>query len=340
MGKINEDNLPSNRYKKDILTNSEIDRLINTCITLNRESECIDEIIALDTKLYTRYRSVRTQCNSSRADPRCCRDMNYCIDNIISIIKSSEFKDSYKREYIKIVEDYWQDIFDKKHEYVCKREKETHSTYERCILGQLYDYNDDKSYLRTNIQEDENIFQEYDKYLEEKWSRIFKSEKSNNEDIKISINDKSIEKTVKSNNSPLTYTILSSIITDTITNISVIFSPEATKIFTKGGHSKAGVEESKMTHGKDSAETDPPMETEPVDETNSALTRIIVTVISMFLGIFFLFLMLYKFSPLGSLVNNQVKKRGKIQKTLDYEKTELVEPEDNQYYIRYDHSSY
>ncbi|SBT02008.1 PIR Superfamily Protein, partial [Plasmodium ovale curtisi] len=338
--KINEDELPSSRYTKEILNNSENDELVRTCITLNNENGCIEKILELDTKLYMRYRAIREKCLNMSSDPKCCRDTNYCIDNIVSIIKSSNFDYSFKQDYINVVEEFWKDKFGKNHEYVCHRKNETHSTYERCILGQLYDYNDDKSYLRTNLQENKNIFQEYDKYLEEKWSRIFKSEKSNNEDIKILINGKSIEQTVKCNNSPLKNTILSSIVTDPITNISVIFSPESTKFLAKGGHSKDLVEESKMTHDKGSTETDPPMETEPVDETNSALTRIIVAVISTFLGIFFLFLMLYKFSPLGSLINNRVKKRGKIQKTLDYEKTELVEPEDNQYYIRYDHSSY
>ncbi|SBS90023.1 PIR Superfamily Protein [Plasmodium ovale curtisi] len=338
MGKINEDNLPSNRYKKYILTNSEIDGLINTCITLNRESECIAELTALNTKLYTRYHSVRTQCNSSRADPRCCRDMNYCIDNIISIIKSSKFDDSDKKDYIRVVEEYWKGIFNKRYSYECKREEDTHSTYKRCILSQLYDYNDDKNYLETIFQENRSAFQEYDEYLIKKWGRIIKHDKSINEYINISINGHTIKENLKCDNLPLTSDILKNIIINNGDKINLTFS-NAARTPPLDGPFDTKSEVSRISHSTGSEV--PVMQKESVDKTSTPFTRIIVTAVSVLLGTFFLLFMLYKFSPLGSLVNNRIKKKGKMKETINYEKTQLSEKqEDNPYYIGYDSSNH
>ncbi|SBT00065.1 PIR Superfamily Protein [Plasmodium ovale curtisi] len=340
MGKINEDELPSNRYRKEILLNSEISKLARTCITLNNESECIEKIRELDTKLYTRYHAIRGKCLNMSSDPKCCTDTNYYIDNIVSIIKSSNFDYSYKQDYINVVEDFWKDKFGKNHEYVCHRKKETHSTYERCILSQLYDFNDDKEYLEHRSRENPDIYQMYDEYLDEKWSKILKYEKVNNEDINITIDRTPVKQKVKCNNLPLKYHMLKSIITNKLENIKLTVSSESISSLPLGTYSEAERGVSLVSHSTGSEEKDPLIEIEPSDETNSASTRILVTAISMLLGTFFFFLMLYKFSPLGSFVNNRVKKREKIQKTLDYEKTELAEPDDNQYYIGYDPSSY
>ncbi|SBT57563.1 PIR Superfamily Protein [Plasmodium ovale wallikeri] len=338
MGGINENELPSNKYKKQILTNSEINELEKICITHNKENECIEKIRSLDTQLYSRYHRIRSQCNKESRDPRCCRDMNYCIDNIISIIKTSKFNDSYKKEYIDIIENYWRGIFDKRHEYECKREKETDSIFKRCILSQLYDYNDDKNYLVTTFGEKGNVFQEYDKYLVDKWSRILKSEKSNAEHINITINRDLTMKKIKCNNLPLTYDFLSTSIINDLQEVNVEFETQNAEMKALVLPTDNAGLSSQTIHSANSIE-EGVMQTETVNQTNSSFIRIIVTVISMFLGFCFLSLVLYKFSSLGSLVNERNKKAKKKQKILNYENTQFIEePEYNQYYIGYDSS--
>ncbi|SBT54116.1 PIR Superfamily Protein [Plasmodium ovale wallikeri] len=340
MGKINEGELPSNRYRNDILKSLKINELENICKSHNVGDECIERIRALRSELYMKYHAIRSQCYNESNDPKCCREVNYCIDNIISIIQSSKYNDSDKKDYIDMVEGDWKSIFEKSHQYVCTRERDAYSIYKRCILSQLYDFNDDKEYLEHKAIESPDIYQLYDEYLNEKWSKILKYEKANNEDINITIDRTPVKQKVKCNNLPLKHHMLKSIITNKVENIKLTVSSESISHLQLDTYSEAERGVSRVSHSTGSEETDPLIEIKQADETNSASTRILVTAIPMLLGSFFFLLMLYKFSPLGSLVKNRVKKGGKIQKTLDYEKTELVEPEDNQYYIGYDTSSY
>ncbi|SBS91078.1 PIR Superfamily Protein [Plasmodium ovale curtisi] len=319
--KINEDELPSNRYRNDILKSLKINELENICKSQNVGDECIERIRALSSELYMKYHTIRSECYNESNNPKCCREVNYSIDSIISIIQSSKYNDSDKKDYIDMVEGDWKGIFEKSHKYVCTRERDAYSIYKRCILSQLYDFSDDKKYLEDKSRENRDIYKVYDEYLDEKWSKILKYGKVNNEYINITIDRPLVKQKVKCNNLPLKYHMLESIITNKVENIKLTVSSESMSSIPLGTYSEAERGVSRVSHSTDSEETDPLIEIKPSDETNSASTRIL-------------------FSPLGSLVNNRVKKREKIQKTLDYEKTELVEPEDNQYYIGYDPSSY
>ncbi|SBS91035.1 PIR Superfamily Protein [Plasmodium ovale curtisi] len=341
MGKIKDDELPSNRYKRDLLKNIKIKELEDTCKSDNTKYNCISQAIEFCTSLYSNYHTIRKRFCELQNDPKCCIDVNYYIDYVNEIIKSSKFNDPTKEEYIQKIEQIWRDYFGKTHAYKCTREENTHSKYERCIINQLSDFFNDKDYLEKASSQNSNIYIEYDQYIQEKLSNILKCEKLNSENISITINDQPIAQRVKCNNLPLKSQLLKNNIINNVQNIKVTFSAEAIRTPARDDHSHTPVEESRITHGTGFAETGSPLVIEPLDETNSSFTRIIVTVISMILGIFFLFLMLYKFSPFGSLVNNRIKKGGEIQQTINYEKIQLLEePEDSQYYIKYDSSSH
>ncbi|SBS93665.1 PIR Superfamily Protein [Plasmodium ovale curtisi] len=336
---MKNDKLPSNRYKNKFLNNIEIKELEKTCKSDDTKHNCLAEALNLCSKLYFNYHAIRRKCYEDSNNPRCCIDVNYYIDYIVAIIKSAQFNDSTKLENIQEVENFWRDKFVKTHKYKCKREENTYSVYKRCVLKQLHDFYEDKSYLDENSSEQNDKYKQYDQYFREKWCEILKNEKMNSEDLNITINQSSIKEIVKSNNLPLSSELLRAFNINPRENINITFSIEPAKTDRANLRFDGQTTVSEIRHSMHATDAKLPLEKETEVKKKFYIPRTIVIVPSIFFAIFIICSMFYKFSPIGSWIHTRISKNKKIEQPINYEKTQIFEEsEDNQYYIGYDSS--
>ncbi|SBT56188.1 PIR Superfamily Protein [Plasmodium ovale wallikeri] len=170
--RLNIDQLPSNKYKDELLKRTNFTKLEKEGAFDENPSENYQMLIDFNRNLMVGYHNIKRTC-SPGADPKCCRDVNYLLDLVTIFIKKSKIDKGEKDDLIKHVEEYWKDKLVKRNEYNCPRELDEDSMRKRCILKQLYDYCDDKS-----VTEKKEL--QYNEYLNRKWDRIINYTNSNN----------------------------------------------------------------------------------------------------------------------------------------------------------------
>ncbi|SBS94537.1 PIR Superfamily Protein, partial [Plasmodium ovale curtisi] len=161
---FNEENLPSNKYRKNLCKKDEIQKLQNGTLYVNDYNDCEEEVNTFYGNFKKNHDNFKTNCNNENG-PKCCRDVNYYLDLVTGIIKASYLEDSDKSKLIKKVETEWEPNIRAQNIYTCERETDLDSIRKRCILQHLYD-----------LKEDENdIFsfsKQYKNHLDKKWEKI------------------------------------------------------------------------------------------------------------------------------------------------------------------------
>ncbi|SBS98746.1 PIR Superfamily Protein [Plasmodium ovale curtisi] len=186
---LNEDDLPSNVFKKKLLQRINISELEVKCNDDRCEQSNIENYLRqLNPNLYYGYHGIKSQCVTTNVY-KCCRNLNYYLDLIVGYIRSSKCRVTDKDDLVKFIENHWRDnYFNTGKLNECKREKDKYSTEKRCILKHLYDYCEDKNYLEARFPNDEKLSSQYNDYLQKKWNTILKYTISK-ENIKFSINN-------------------------------------------------------------------------------------------------------------------------------------------------------
>ncbi|GAB69729.1 hypothetical protein PCYB_004780, partial [Plasmodium cynomolgi strain B] len=186
-----DDKLPSNTFKKKLLENCEFDKMkLAFQLEKPEEGECTGYITNILVQLYINYRAIARSYCINDGNTKCCRDINYYLDLIIGIIRSSGFGKQHKNDLIQRVNDFWKETFVKFTGYDCKREEGSYTEEKRSILKQLYDICDDKSMPRFNKDW-------YNDHLKNKWNEIINSNSSNLENLYFHINGEPLNKKVK-----------------------------------------------------------------------------------------------------------------------------------------------
>ncbi|SBS95327.1 unspecified product [Plasmodium ovale curtisi] len=176
---FNEENLPSNKYKKKLCKKNEIQALKNGTLYVSDYDDCKDAVNTFYSNFKTNHDNLKTNCNKENG-PKCCRDVNYYLDRVTGIFKSSLLSDSDKNRLIKNLEDELESSIRANDIYTCERQKDLDSTRKRCILQHLYDLKEDEHFILSYAEA-------YKKYLDEKWEKIIRytNEESTNLFIKI-----------------------------------------------------------------------------------------------------------------------------------------------------------
>ncbi|SBS99569.1 PIR Superfamily Protein [Plasmodium ovale curtisi] len=181
--RLNIDQLPSNKYKDELLKRTNFTKLEKEGAFDENPSENYQMLIDFNRNLIVGYHNFKRTCSPS-SDPKCCRDVNYLLDLVTIFIKKSKIDEGEKNDLINYVEDYWKDKLIKGNDYNCPRKLDEDSMRKRCILKHLYDYCNDK-----NVTEKKEL--QYNEYLNRKWDSVINYTNSN---------DKCLHYNIKYNN--------------------------------------------------------------------------------------------------------------------------------------------
>ncbi|SBT52990.1 PIR Superfamily Protein [Plasmodium ovale wallikeri] len=165
-GQFENNKLQSNLFLQKLSANNyseELNQLIDSYKSNNKATQII-------SKIDEQFKKITDDINTSLIDDsdeiKCCRDINYYIDLVSAIVKSSKILPKHIQDnLISHVEQKWNEVPKVKHIDECKGKIDLDSISKRCILKQLHDLVEDKNFIR-------GFPDEYEKYLIEKWSKI------------------------------------------------------------------------------------------------------------------------------------------------------------------------
>ncbi|SBT55269.1 PIR Superfamily Protein [Plasmodium ovale wallikeri] len=152
----NEDDSPSN---EDI-------RTFTNKIELYYSNSILPENTSIVKEKFIKMCQKNNVTNGISDEIKYCRDMNYYLDLVTGIIKSSKkIPNNLKDKAVANVEQNWEKVPNGKITGKCTREANVDSLHKRCILKQLYDLVEDKDFIK-------GFPVDYKKYLNEKWDKI------------------------------------------------------------------------------------------------------------------------------------------------------------------------
>ncbi|SBT74254.1 PIR protein [Plasmodium ovale] len=329
---MDTDKIPSNIFKKNLLSGTnfeEIKGLFQNDVT---ESFAVDRLlITFNPNLYTNFSRIIKDDQENLKKSKCCRNVNYYYDLLVGYIKSSKINAEYHEYLFSIINQYWSNnsYFTK---YQCSRRNDDYSTEKRCILMQLHDYYEDKEYLKTNIGDNISKKTQYEKYYQDKWSEILKFIGTNPElYFSIDCNSTKINGKYKEfllypkEICPKNYKSLK------IENIKI-----STQSFDSVSEaSLVDLAPQRMSEADSPHQTDTEVKAE-LELLNISWSEIFLPVGLSFLGITLFSFIIYKFSPLYSLLHN-FSSKNKVRKGISlYDADELINnPENNNQYLLY-----
>ncbi|SBT57389.1 PIR Superfamily Protein [Plasmodium ovale wallikeri] len=220
---LNEDNLPSHIYEKELSEDLKTEELENYCESTDGYNDSYSFIAIFNGKLISNFTNKRYECDKTSYS-KCCRNLNYYLDLVLGIIKSSKISEPEQIKLIELIDVHWKLSFQYNHLYGCKREENAYSKEKRCILKQLHDYCDDKTYLQGTFSDEEKRKTAYNKYQKSKWEKIFNHLEPNTPILYININDRTVKKFEKYNDVLLTYDEIHSIGCDKLQSTKIEIS--------------------------------------------------------------------------------------------------------------------
>ncbi|SBT83653.1 PIR protein [Plasmodium ovale] len=313
---FNEENLPSNKYKKKLCKKDEIEKLQNSTLYVSDYIDCEDEVNKFYAKFKTNHDNLKMNCNNENG-PKCCRDVNYYIDRVTGIFKSSLLSDSDKNRLIKNLEDDFESSIRANDIYTCERPKDLGSTRKRCILQHLYDLKEDEHFILSYAEA-------YKKYLEEKWEKII-----NYTDIqpsslffKIENNSMGIIENYKK------FLDSSDYICDN--NLDEL-SADDIKISTNVNSFLTSISLDRMSPnlGKNICYNKPYVDMLKYKASNLQRINNALSIGVAVLGVLLIFIFLYEFSPFGSLLRRCTNKKIEVDENKNDEMQELNDNSEN-----------
>ncbi|SBT84986.1 PIR protein [Plasmodium ovale] len=121
-------------------------------------------------KINEQFKKITDDINSSfienRDEIKCCRDINYYIDLVNAIVKSTDILPKRIQDnLISHVEQKWKEVPKVKHIDECKGKIDLDSIRKRCILKHLHDLKMDKDPINSSSEK-------YKTYMSEKWDKL------------------------------------------------------------------------------------------------------------------------------------------------------------------------
>ncbi|SBT57301.1 PIR Superfamily Protein [Plasmodium ovale wallikeri] len=256
----------------------------------------------------------------------CCRNINYYFDLLYAIIKSpSGLSNDIANNLINQIEHKWNEVPKINNKDECKGETDLDSTRKRCVLKHIHDLKMDEKFIKA-------FSDDYSKYLHDKWKKIIDYTSTYYGGLYIKIENDSVG--IIEEYTHFLYSLdyicdvdLSKLSTDDITisrdmdslmnNISLErISPNNNK---KECYNKVYIDMLKK-------------KTSNIKKINNVLSSGIAL-----LGFSLILILIYKFSPLGSLLRRYTKKKIEVDENMNEEEmSELYNNSENEKsYISY-----
>ncbi|GAW84468.1 variable surface protein [Plasmodium gonderi] len=314
----NMDNLPSNKYINKLLQSANINDLLSKTNSRN-SSDVVEWIQKYYSDVIISYNEIRKECIIDSKNQKCCRDVNYYLDFVKSIIKLSNFNSGANIDMIAMLEEQWNNKLSAS-DYKCERGKSVESTLRRCILKQIYDFKDDISYLDNKTYSHTM----YDEYLNKKWNKIYEYIKTSIGNKKAIISNERKSESILVDAFPLNYNFLNSLKMDIKENINIKISEE-NEVIKELKRMLSSSIEAKITIPSESSSTEQMSYVETHSIYNNIFSAKKLLIISfIFFGYITINIMLYKFTLLGTWINNRIKCNKFIQKYICKNKTESL----------------
>ncbi|SBT74469.1 hypothetical protein POWCR01_000220100 [Plasmodium ovale] len=259
----------------------------------------------------------------------CCRNINYYIDLLNAIIRSTNtFSKDIQDNIIDKVEEQWKRILQIKSIDKCTKDIDLDSIRKRCILKHIHDLKLDKLFIKT-------FSEQYTQYLREKWDTIIKYI-NGNVDLYIKIENDFMGIIENYNNffhsadniCDVDLNKLSSHDITISTDWNSLMNSISLKKFTTEHHEKSCYNKSYIEMLK--------LRTSNIQSMNNFLSIAI-----SLLGFSLILIFLYRFTPLGSMIRRHTKKNVEVHENMRDEIPELYENYENEGpYITYNSASH
>ncbi|SBS95513.1 PIR Superfamily Protein [Plasmodium ovale wallikeri] len=316
--KFKEDELLSSLFIQSIYEENNFKnhiQKIETNILSNDSAGIISTIDEQFNKLYDEIPGAYTTDEESK----CCRNINYYFDLLYSIIKSTDKLSNVNlKKVIAQIEQKWEKVPNISDINICKRETDLDSIRRRCILKHLHDLKIDKNFI-SSFPDD------YKNYLGEKWNKIIRYINPNNK-LYIKIENDFMGIIEQYNNflessDLICNTKLDDISTDDIkisTNLDSLMNSISLKKFTtkdpeKGCYNKNYIEILKIKASS-------------IQRINNILSSGIII-----LGLSLILVLIFRFSPLRSLLRGCTKMKVEVDENMNEEiESELYDDFENE----------
>ncbi|SBT00516.1 PIR Superfamily Protein [Plasmodium ovale curtisi] len=288
---------------------------IETNISRNNSEGIISTINEQFDKIYKEIPDAYTTDQESK----CCRNINYYFDLLYSIIKSpGELSKGKLNNVIAQIEKKWENVPKISDMDICKGQTDLDSIRRRCILKHLQDLKIDKNFILT-------FPQDYKTYLRNKWDKIIRYINPNNT-LYIKIENNFMGIIEKYNNflessDLICNTKLDDISTDDIiisTNFDSLMNSISLEKFTtteyiKGCYNKNYIEMLKIKASS-------------IQRMNNILSSGIII-----LGLSLILVLIFRFSPLRSLLRGCTKMKVEVDENMNEEVvSELYDDSENE----------
>ncbi|SBT02758.1 PIR Superfamily Protein [Plasmodium ovale curtisi] len=257
---------------------------------------------------------------------KCCRDINYYFDLLNAIIKKSiVFSKKIQNDLLGKFEERWNKILQEKDIGICTRETDLDSIRKRCILKHLHDLKVDKDLIQVYTDE-------YKTYLGDIWSKIIYYTCPQLGGLYIKIENDSVG--IIEEYTTFLYSLdyicdvdLSKLSTDDITistDMDTLMNNISLERISPNNNKKACYNNVYIDMLKN--------KTSNIKKINNVLSLGIAL-----LGFSLILILIYKFSPLGSLLRRYTKKKIEVDENMNEEEmSELYNNSENEKpYISY-----
>ncbi|SBT57815.1 PIR Superfamily Protein [Plasmodium ovale wallikeri] len=167
-GQLKNELLQSNLFLKNLNANKysdELNQQIESYLSNNNTTQII-------SKIDEQFKKISDDINSSfiknNDEIKCCRDINYYIDLVYAIVKSTNILPKHIQDKITShVEQKWKEVPQVKHIDECIGKIDLDSIRKRCILKHLHDLKMDKGPINSSPEM-------YKTYMSQKWEKLIK----------------------------------------------------------------------------------------------------------------------------------------------------------------------
>ncbi|SBT59226.1 PIR Superfamily Protein [Plasmodium ovale wallikeri] len=315
---FNETNLDSSLFIQSLYRDKNFEKHIKQIETNISGNDTVGIISTIDKQFNQIYKEI-PDAYTTDEESKCCRNINYYVDLLYSIIKSPGKPSNVKlNNVIAEIEKKWEKVPKISDINKCKGKTDLDSIRIRCILKHLQDLKNDKNFILS--------FPEgYEKYLREKWKNIIGYiNPYNNLYIKIENNFMGIIEQYSSfleSSDFICNTELDAINIDDITistnwdNLmnSISLEKFKTKDPEKGCYNKNYIEILKIKASS-------------IQRINNILSSGIII-----LGLSLILILIFRFTPLRSLLRGYTKKRVEEDENMNEEvMSELYDDSENE----------
>ncbi|SBT72072.1 PIR protein [Plasmodium ovale] len=248
----------------------------------------------------------------------CCRNINYYIDLLWAIIKSSNvISKDIQNNIIDKVEEQWKKILKIKDINECTKEIDLDSIRKRCILKHLHDLKLDKKLIMSNL----NV---YKTFLQEKWEKIIGYTNPEHGHLYIKIENDSVGIIEEYSNFLYSYDYICDFYLDKLSSDDITISTDIQNLINNISLDKISSNNVNKACYNENYIKMLKTKTTSIQRMNNLLSIGIAL-----LGFSLIFIFLYRFSPLGNILRRYKKNKNEVDENTNEEFPELYENAEN-----------